>query len=38
MIATITLNPAIDATWFLDTFDEEEINRLQGKKIDSGGK
>ena len=38
MITTITLNPAIDATWFLDTFDEEEINRLQGKKIDAGGK
>lgn len=38
MITTITLNPAIDATWFLDSFDEEEINRLQGKKIDAGGK
>ena len=38
MITTVTLNPAIDATWFLDTFDEEEINRLKGKKIDAGGK
>lgn len=26
------------ATWFLDSFDEEEINRLKGKKIDAGGK
>ena len=38
MITTVTLNPAIDATWFLDSFDEEEINRLKGKKIDAGGK
>ncbi len=38
MIATITLNPAVDATWFLDSFDPEQINRLTGKKLDPGGK
>ncbi len=38
MITTVTLNPAIDATWFLDSFDEEEINRLKGKKDRCRGK
>lgn len=38
MITTVTLNPSIDASWFVDTFGEEDINRVTDKKDDAGGK
>lgn len=38
MITTITLNPAIDATWTLDEFSEDIINRVVDKHEDAGGK
>lgn len=38
MVLTITVNPSIDETWFLDTFDENDINRICRRKAEAGGK
>ena len=38
MITTVTLNPAIDRTYFLDEWRLSQVNRVQRKNVMPGGK
>jgi len=37
-VFTLTPNPSLDETWRLETFHEDRINRVDGERLDPGGK
>lgn len=38
MVLTVTLNPAIDKTVYVESFEEGKLNRVKASRLDPGGK